>query len=287
MKKHEETFGTRNLLLTTTEKSVINTLHSYLEPFHKITTNLCTCKVPTIGLLLFFMDHVFEMIGTCRESSRQEWLKSMADDMVKNARSFSTQVYSLFTFTAAVLDPRVKKELIPESLNSEKNLEDARSHFMRTYANTQCPSLANGFGAQEAEEANVVSFAEEIARKRRRGSMSTASDQLSQYLSEPPLAIASDVLDWWKNNSARYPRLSVMARDYLSVQGTAVEPDELFSGKGGEIRRQRFCLPYGSMQAVTCINSWVRSGFKLKYRSAEIDFERLVGSGAPADGARS
>ena len=288
MKKHEETFGTRNLLLTATEKSIVNILHSYLEPFHKITTNLCACKLPTVGLVLFFMDHVFEMISTCRDSSRQEWLKSVADDMVKSSRSFNTQACSLFTFTSAVLDPRIKKELIPENLNSEKNFEDARSHFTRTYATSQFPTMANGFGAQAAEEASVVSFAEEIARKRRRGSMSTASDELSQYVSEPPLAIATDILDWWRVNSARYPRLSVMARDYLAVQGTSVEPDELFSSEGGEARKQKFCLPYRSMQALMCINSWVKSGFKLKYRSAEIDFKKLVESGSSShDDARS
>ncbi|XP_020251663.1 uncharacterized protein LOC109829028 [Asparagus officinalis] len=282
MKKHEETFGTRNLLLTSTEKSVVNILHSYLEPFHKITTNLSTCKVPTVGLVLFFMDHVFEMISTCRDSSCHEWLKSVADDMAKSTRSFSTQIYSLFTFLASVLDPRIKKELIPENLNTEKNLEDARSHFTVMYASVQFPATANGFGAQEAEETNVVSFAEEIARKRRRGNSITASDELSQYLSEPPLAIAADVLGWWRANSARYPRLSVMARDYLAVPGTAIEPDELFSSKTGEVCKQKFCLPYSSMQAMLCINSWMKSGFKLKYRSAEIDFVKLVESGASA-----
>lgn len=282
IKKHEETFGTRNLSLSTTEKSVVNILHSYLEPFYKITTNLCTCKVPTVGLVLFFMDHVFEMVSACRDSSRQEWLKSVADDMTKRARSFSSQVYNLFTFMAAVLDPRIKKELIPESLNSEKNLEEARSHFTRNYATNQFPAMTNGYGTQDGEEANVVSFAEEIARKRRRVSMNTATDELSQYLSEPPAPIATDVLDWWKANSTRYPRLSVMARDYLAVRGTSVEPDELFSSKGDEIQKQQFCLPYSSMQAIMCINSWIQSGYKFKFRTTEIDFEKLIESGAAA-----
>ncbi|KAJ6792759.1 uncharacterized protein M6B38_140175 [Iris pallida] len=68
------------------------------------------------------MDHVFEMVSACRDSCRHEWLKSVADDMAQRARSFSIQVYNLFTFMAAILDPRIKKELIPENLNSEKYL---------------------------------------------------------------------------------------------------------------------------------------------------------------------
>ncbi|KAJ6810260.1 uncharacterized protein M6B38_158570 [Iris pallida] len=280
IKKHEETFRSTNLLLSPSEKSVINILHAYLEPFYKITTNLCTCKVHTVGLVLFFMDHVFEMISACRDSCRHEWLKSVADDMAQRARSFSVQVYNLFTFIAAILDPRIKKELMPEILNSEKYLEEARNHFTRDYATTLSSAMGNGYGSQDAEESNLVSFAEEIARKRRRGSMPTASDELSQYLSEPPAAMATDALDWWKANSARYPRLSIMARDYLAVQGTSIEPDELFSSKGDEAHKHQFCLPHGSMQSVMCINSWFNSGFKLKFRSSVIDYEKLVESGA-------
>ncbi|RRT83765.1 hypothetical protein B296_00001221 [Ensete ventricosum] len=286
IKKHEETFSSRNLLLSTTEKSVVNILLSYLEPFHKITTNISTSKVPTVGLVLFFMDHVFELISSCRDSCRQEWLKSVADDMAKRARSFCTQAYNFYNFMAAILDPRIKKELIPENLNSEKNLEEARSYFTRYYPINQFPIMANGFGTHDTtDEENVVSFAEEIARKRRRASMSTAADELSQFLSEPPLPIATDILDWWKVNSTRYPRLSVMARDYLAVQGTSVEPDELFTSKGDDVHKKQFCLPYSSMQSFMCINSWVQSGYKFKFRMTEINFEKLVESSA--DGVKS
>ncbi|XP_072982384.1 putative AC transposase [Typha latifolia] len=280
IKKQEETFGSRNLTLSATEKSGVNILHSYLEPFYKTTTNLCTCKVPTVGLVLFFMDHVFELISGCRESCRQEWLKNVAEEMAKRARSFSTQVSNLFTFMAAVLDPRIKKELIPENLNSEKNLEEARSHFLRDYSSGQFSSVTNGFSIQDTAEDTDVSFAEEIARKRRRMSMNTTTDELSQYLSEPPAPIATDVLEWWKVNATRYPRLSLMARDYLAVQGTSIEPDELFTSKGDKMHKQQYCLPFSSMQAIMCINSWIPSGYPFKFRSTEIDFEKLIQSAA-------
>ncbi|XP_020594701.1 zinc finger BED domain-containing protein RICESLEEPER 2-like [Phalaenopsis equestris] len=274
IKKHEEIFGGRNLLLNNTEKSVVNILHSYLEPFHKITSNLSACRVSTIGLVLFFMDHVFELISACRDAGRHDWLKIIADDMAKRARSFSSQGYNLFTYMAAVLDPRIKKELIPEKLNSEKNLEEARTHFTRHYATSQLPSMANGFSSHDPDEDDAVSFAEEIARKRRRLSANTATDELSQYLSEPPAPIATDVFEWWKVNSSRYPRLSAMARDYLAAQGTSVDPDELFSSRGDRIRKQQFCSSYGVMQAGMCVDSWSRSGFKFKFKSSEIKFEK-------------
>ncbi|OVA19764.1 HAT dimerization domain [Macleaya cordata] len=286
IRKHEESLASRNVLLNPAEKNAVNIMHAYLEPFHKTTNNICTSKVPTIGLVLFFMDHIVETIASCRDSRHSpDWLKSAAEDMAKKARSYNNQVYNIYTYMAAILDPRIKGELIPENLNLENHLEDARNHFMRNYSTSHFPATANGYNPQDNEDGGSVSFAEEIARKRRRVNTSTATDELSQYLSEPPAPFTTDVLEWWKGNSSRYPRLSVMARDFLAVQPTSVSPDELFCSKGDEIDKQRFCLPHGSTQAVLCIRSWTESGYKLKYRSTEVDYEKLMESASASASA--
>lgn len=275
MRKYEETLGSR-MMLSIAEKNAVNIMHAYLEPFYKTTKNICTNKVPTIGLVLFFMDHISEMVAACRDSRHNpEWLKHAADDMSKKVRSYSSQVCNIFTYMTAILDPRIKGELIPESLNLKNYLDEARSHFLRNYSTSHF--ISSGYGGQEAEDAGSVSFAEEIARKKRRANMTVATtDELTQYLSEPPAPIPTDVLEWWKVNSTRYPRLSVMARDFLTVQATSVAPEDLFWGKGDEIDKQRLCMPHGSTQALLCIRSWTLGGIKLKYKSTEIDYDRLM-----------
>lgn len=276
IRKYEEMLGSK-MLLNSAEKNAVNVVHEYLESFYKTTTNICTNKVPTVGLVLFFMDHISEMIAGCRESRHcPDWLKSAAEEMAKKARSYNNQVCTIFTYITAILDPRIKGELIPESLNSENFLEEARSHFIRNYSTSHFPSMSSGYGAQEIDDGSSVSFAEEIARKKRRASMSNATDELTQYLSEPPAPIPTDVLDWWKVNSTRYPRLSVMARDFLAMQPTSLVPDEIFCGKGDEIDKQRLCMPRDSTQPLLCIRSWVLAGMKLKFKSTEIDYERLM-----------
>ncbi|KAL6847753.1 hypothetical protein ACP4OV_021881 [Aristida adscensionis] len=284
IKKFEEIFGPRDWVLDTAEKSVLNSMHSYLEPFFKTTTNLCNCKLPSVGLVFFFMDHVFELINVCHDSSHQEWLKNIASDMSKTAHNFTSQAYNIYTFTAAILDPRIKGELIPETLNSPSNLEDARNHFVRDYS-TAFQAVGNGQNTMETmEDSGAFSFAEEIVRKRRRVSMSTAADELTQYLAEPPAPISTDALEWWRGHSSRYPRLSVMARDFLAIQGTSLDPEELFTSKGDNIHKQHYCLPLGSMQATMCIKSWMQSGYQFNFQSTIIDFERLVESSFAPDG---
>ncbi|KAF7113872.1 hypothetical protein RHSIM_RhsimUnG0106400 [Rhododendron simsii] len=282
-RKYEETLGSR-MLLNPAEKNAVNITHTFLEPFYKTTNNICTNKVPTIGLVVFFMDHISETIAACRDSRHTpDWLKAVAEEMATKARKYNDQVCNIFTYMTAILDPRIKVELIPESLNSENHLEEARSHFIRNYSVNHFPSITTGFGPPDLEDGGTVSFAEEIARKKRRVSMSSsATDELTQYLSEPPAPIPTDVLEWWKVNSTRYPRLSVMARDFLAVQPTSVAPEELFCSKGDEVYKQRFAVPHNSAQALLCIKSWTQGGVKLKYKSTDIDYERLMELAASA-----
>lgn len=283
IKKFEGVFGPRDWVLSSTEKSAVNSLHSYLEPFYKTTTNLCTCKIPTVGLVFFFMDHVIELINVCHDSTRQDWLKKIASDMSETAHNFASQAYNIYTFTAAILDPRIKGELIPETLNSTSNLEDARNQFVRDYSST-FEAVGNGYNTQDTTDGgDAFSFAEEIVRKRRRVSMITAADELSQYLAEPPAPISTDALEWWKGHSSRYPRLSLMARDFLAIQGTSLDPEELFTSKGDSMRKQHYCLPLSSIQATMCVKSWMQSGYQFNFQSTIIDFERLVESAVAPD----
>nr|XP_043606535.1 zinc finger BED domain-containing protein RICESLEEPER 2 isoform X2 [Erigeron canadensis] len=277
IRKYEDTLG--RLLLNSAEKNAIYLMHSYLEPFYKTTNDICTNKLPTVGLVLFFMDHISETITTCSKSRNSpDWLKSVAIDMAAKVRSYNDQVSNIFTYMTAILDPRIKIELIPESLNLETYLEEARSHFVRNYSNTHFSSISTSYGnTQDLDDGGGnVSFAEEIARKRRRASMGSSTDELTQYLSEPLAPIPIDVLEWWKVNRTRYPRLSLMARDFLAVQATSMPPEDLFCSKGDEVEKAKQSLPHSSIQAILCVRSWTECGMKLKYKSTEIDYERLM-----------
>ncbi|XP_071702559.1 zinc finger BED domain-containing protein RICESLEEPER 2 isoform X2 [Rutidosis leptorrhynchoides] len=277
IRKYDEMLG--RLLLNSAEKNAINIMHAYLEPFYKTTNDICTNKLPTVGLVLFFMDHISETITACRESRHTpDWLKNAAIDMTTKVRSYNDQVSNIFTYMTAILDPRIKIELIPESLNLDNYLEEARSHFVRNYLSNHFASMTSSYGnTQELDDGGSnVSFAEEIARKRRRASMGNSTDELTQYLSEPTAPIFTDVLEWWKVNSTRYPRLSIMARDFLAVQATSIEPEDLFCSKGDEVDRSKQSLPHSSIRETLCVRSWTECGMKLKFKSTEIDYDRLM-----------
>ncbi|KAI3896925.1 hypothetical protein MKW92_032956 [Papaver armeniacum] len=233
----------------------VSIMQQYLAPFHQITSSMCTTKNPAVGVVLSLMDDVVKMVDSFMDScDTPDWLKTGAEDMAKKGRSYNSQVHNICTYIAAILDPRIKGEFIPDNLNSEGYPEEARKYFIKNYTNALCPTQAEGYSARD---------------------MTIYTDELSQYLSEPP-SPTTDVLDWWKENSSRYPNLSVMARDFLVIQPTSVSPSKVFSGIGDEIHKQTVCLPYASTQPVLCLREWIESGFKLKFRLEEVDFEQFM-----------
>ncbi|KAH0758456.1 hypothetical protein KY290_021949 [Solanum tuberosum] len=66
--------------------------------------------------------------------------------------------------------------------------------------------------------------------------LSTSKTQLELYLEEAKVDRKTnpnlDVLGFWKDNKLRYPELSLMARDVLSVPITTVASESAFSTGG-------------------------------------------------------
>ena len=68
-----------------------------------------------------------------------------------------------------------------------------------------------------------------------------------------------DPLLWWHAQKNVYPILSLMARDFLSVQATSIASEQAFSIAGQVITSQRNRLDPNSARASLCLRSWIRS----------------------------
>jgi len=80
--------------------------------------------------------------------------------------------------------------------------------------------------------------------------------ELTHYLSAP-LEDKVDPLLWWHAQQSVYPILSLMARDYLSVQATSVASEQAVSVAGQTITSQCNRLDPDTVRASLCLRSWI------------------------------
>ncbi|KAJ7978967.1 zinc finger BED domain-containing protein DAYSLEEPER-like [Quillaja saponaria] len=86
--------------------------------------------------------------------------------------------------------------------------------------------------------------------------------ELDQYLDESllPRVPDFDVLGWWKLNKLKYPTLSKMARDILTVPVSTVPSDSIFDTKGKEMDQYRSSLRPETVEALVCAKDWMQYG---------------------------
>ncbi|CAH9074145.1 unnamed protein product, partial [Cuscuta epithymum] len=67
-----------------------------------------------------------------------------------------------------------------------------------------------------------------------------------------------DVLGWWKSASVKYPILALIAKDVLVVQVSTVASESAFSTGGRIIDSFRSSLTPTSVEALICMQNWLR-----------------------------
>jgi hAT family protein len=92
-----------------------------------------------------------------------------------------------------------------------------------------------------------------------------AMKDLDEYLSftaKTPIAIDCSPLTWWlrEEQQRRYPRLSKMAIDILSIPAMSAEPERVFSGARRTISWDRCQLGSQTVERGECLKSWIKSG---------------------------
>ncbi|KAH7854255.1 hypothetical protein Vadar_011773 [Vaccinium darrowii] len=84
--------------------------------------------------------------------------------------------------------------------------------------------------------------------------------ELDLYSEEPRLErkknVDLDILCYWMANSSRYPHLSFMARDILSIPITTVASESAFSNGGRIVDKYRSSIIPKNVDALLCTRDW-------------------------------
>ncbi|KAH0640031.1 hypothetical protein KY290_037318 [Solanum tuberosum] len=109
---------------------------------------------------------------------------------------------------------------------------------------------------------------------------STVKTQLELYLEEANVDrktnLNLDVLGFWKDNKLRYPELSLMAQDVLSVPITTVASKSAFSTGGRVIGKFRSSILPANAEAKLCTRDWIYGQEDLDGFESDSDEDEIV-----------
>lgn len=102
--------------------------------------------------------------------------------------------------------------------------------------------------------------------------------ELDQYLDETLLPRGLEdfnVVEWWKLNRIKYPTLSKMAADILSIPMATISGDSVFDIGSKKLDDYRCSLRPGTLEALVCANNWLKYGTHNRDMSA-FDFSTAI-----------
>ncbi|KAK7270655.1 hypothetical protein RJT34_25966 [Clitoria ternatea] len=96
--------------------------------------------------------------------------------------------------------------------------------------------------------------------------------ELDEYLEEPlePIVQEFNILSWWRMNGYRYPTLSRLASDILSMPTSTLPPDSVFDTEIRRMDSYRSSLDSLTLEALICTKDW------FQYKSLPINVSNAL-----------
>lgn len=186
---------------------------------------------------------------------------------------------------AVVLDPRFKMKLVEFNFNKMydehaepwiRAVNDSVHELFLEYIAQALPLPALEEGNEGViktetsqdgfQEGNLVSTVDGLSDFEIYINEITSSQhmksELDQYLEESllPREHEFDILGWWKLNKLKYPTLSRMASDILSIPVCTVGPDSVFDTELRKMDNYRNSLGPMTLEALICAKDWLQCG---------------------------
>ena len=200
----------------------------------------------------------------------QDYLAQYVDDDTFSQSSMANAIYQKLesywpildetSQISSLLDPRVKLSAFRDENEKQRAINLILN--LRGYSFTSQPKIISStnnltntrnYFRQLRENSNNVSFSSETPIHQENKEL---SDELEKYLALP-LEDQVDPLLWWQVKQREYPKLSLIARDYLSIQATSVASEQAFSIVGQTVSALRNRIEGESARAVLCLKSWI------------------------------
>ncbi|XP_061371477.1 zinc finger BED domain-containing protein RICESLEEPER 2-like [Gastrolobium bilobum] len=216
----------------------------FLQPFCEITNLMSDTSYPTSNLY-FLQVWKIQRVLIRMSTDEDVVVSSMANKMMDKFQKYWEE-YSDVLSLGVVLDPRIKFTTLSfchrkiDAYTHDDKMENIKANMYKLFDNyvtstttdqSQDNTPSSSQGSMETRGWNDEIF-DEFFLHNQHLAIKVGKSELYVYLEEPILIIDNwnsfDALQWWKDNSCRFPNL-LMACDLLSIPITTVASESAFS----------------------------------------------------------
>ena len=293
---HEHDWELEEAALSSSDWDLLIKTHSFLEPFASATL-YAEGKHSSVCQSLALMDAL--LIHYEREKTRYSKPGSEDPRMLRAIEMGWFVLNKYYTMTedvpvyaaALLLDPSKRLAYLEKNWPPEWHeaaIAGAHGIWMKEYRGFDTPREPDTPTSAPKESSSgslslllrLSDVTEDIE--------STVADDLDAFIRVKPFAISCTPLEWWfrPEQRSKFPRLSRMAIDILSIPSESAEPERVFSGARRTASWDRLRITCRNLEKVECIGNWLREGLIVPSGEGGMGLicEPTTGGDDPADG---
>ncbi|XP_063232336.1 zinc finger BED domain-containing protein 4-like [Bacillus rossius redtenbacheri] len=162
------------------------------------------------------------------------------------------EVYVLST----LLDPRFKGAVFTSKEKLDRAVELLTTAAQKLDLHKHCGVVQDGVPIQTGSSSSIWSLYSQIMPERLASnkSDSTAVDEVTRYLRDPTVNPDTNILEYWKTQSACLPRLHKLSKKYLCSPPATVFSERLFSTAGNICDQKRNFLDRERVKMLVFLN---------------------------------
>ncbi|XP_039789630.1 zinc finger BED domain-containing protein RICESLEEPER 1-like isoform X2 [Panicum virgatum] len=251
-----------------------------LKVFYEVTKRVSGTKYPTLSLYFNDFCGIYLLLREW-QFNVDTFVASMAVPMVDKFEKYWDIANKLLEI-AIILDSRYKMKsieyyykLLYDPFVADLRIESARKSFLELfneYASQPSQASSDGNSSRNLEAAIPSStqsssslFAIRLGLENfiyESNSSHHSKSELEIYLEDPSSPgignCSFDILAWWRVNGPKYPIISRMARDVLSVPLSTVAFESIFSSAKRILDDYRCNLLPETIEAIMCSHDWLK-----------------------------
>ncbi|KAL3859963.1 hypothetical protein ACJMK2_010141 [Sinanodonta woodiana] len=234
--------------------SLAEALIPILKPFKQVTVMSSGQNYPSISSVYVHLYIIMKNISDLKPDDAaaiKECRKAITNEL--QTRYYPTGYSVLNAAKAAVVDPRYKLLKFFKEAPQQETYAAVRLELMAVVipdpltVSQTTDAITDKTDEPESKRQRLENVAEkfvfdDLASLCAADDNASSVDELSTYLSETPLHVNGDILQYWRDNTPRYLRLAALARKYLCIPVTLVPSESAFSTAGHVVNRKHASL---------------------------------------------